>query len=367
MGLFIGVMSGTSMDAVDTALVDLSDATPQLIATASSIWPGPLRERLRALAAGQRVNATDFGLLDTEIGAYLAGAITRMLEANRITAAQVRAIGCHGQTVAHSPDTAIRTTLQLGDANIIAERTGITTVNDFRRRDMAAGGQGAPLAPAFHAAFLRDADQDRVVLNLGGIANITVLPADPGLPVFGFDTGPANCLMDAWVREHLGRPFDAAGAWAASADAEPALLEHLLQDPYFGREPPKSTGTQHFSADWLTHRLTSFRELPAVRVQATLMSLTVRTIADAIGRYAAKTQRVLVCGGGARNTALIHALAEASGLAVDSTADCGIDPDWMETMAFAWLAQRTLAGEPGNLPEVTGACGPRILGAIHPA
>lgn len=360
-------MSGTSMDAVDVALVDFSDTKPNLIATASRDWPDALRNRLRSLATSAPINATDLALLDTETGAYLADTVSGLLEANDIGAADVRAIGCHGQTVAHSPLTAIRTTLQLGDANIIAERTGITTVNDFRRRDMAAGGQGAPLAPAFHQAMLRDSNEDRVVLNLGGIANITVLPADPQQDAVGFDTGPANCLLDSWISQQRGRPFDENGAWAASAEPDPGLLACLLEDPFFSESPPKSTGTQHFSADWLSHRLHTVPGLSAERVQATLLALTARTVTDAVRQYAPRTKRVLVCGGGVHNLALLRRLQKELGLAVESTAALGIDPDWMEAMAFAWLARQTIAGEPGNLPAVTGATGPRVLGAIHPA
>lgn len=367
MGLYVGVMSGTSMDAVDTALVQLDDTKPRLITTASTAWPSSLREQLQTLATGKTIDAAAFAILDAGVGEYFAEAVGRMLNEHAIEPGGVTAIGCHGQTVAHAPDADPPTTLQLGDANVIAERTGITTVNDFRRRDMAAGGQGAPLAPAFHEAFLRDNGEDRIVLNLGGIANITVLPADPAQPTRGFDTGPANCLMDAWARQHLGTTFDEDGAWAASAQADAGLLARLLEDPYFALQPPKSTGTQHFSARWLEQQPTFGDSLPPARVQATLQALTVHTVSDAIRQHAPKTRRVLACGGGARNKALIEALAEVSGLTVESTAECGIDPDWMEAMAFAWLAQRTLKGEPGNLPEVTGASGPRILGAIHPA
>lgn len=355
------------MDAVDTVLVDFGGTKPRLIATASTAWPAALADALQTLATGNPINATDFALLDTRVGTYFAEAITAMLDANSIAPEKVAAIGCHGQTVAHSPDSETRTTLQLGDANTIAERTGITTVNDFRRRDMAAGGQGAPLAPAFHEAYLRVDKEDRVVLNLGGIANITILPADPTQSTCGFDTGPANCLMDLWARRHLGKAFDRDGAWAAAARADAGLLARLLDEPFFALMPPKSTGTQHFSARWLEKKLALIDALPPARTQATLQALTVCTIVDAIHQHAPLTRRVLVCGGGTHNTALMHALAEVSGLTVESTAGYGIDPNWMEAMAFAWLAQRTLAGEAGNLPSVTGASGPRILGAIHPA
>lgn len=367
MALFIGVMSGTSMDAVDAALVDLSSRAPRLLATHSATWPDDLHARLRDLAAGGRIDATQLATLDTEAGEFIATVVTDLLNRSATPADRVVAIGCHGQTVAHAPDTRFPTTLQIGDANVIAERTGITTVNDFRRRDMASGGQGAPLAPAFHAATLTHAHEQRAVINLGGIANLTLLPPTGAGDVVGFDTGPANCLMDLWVRRHHGAAFDRDGNWAASASADPELLSRLLDDPYFARTPPKSTGTQHFSADWLELRLSTAGDLSPAQVQATLLALTCRTVADALRTHAPRTQRVLVCGGGAHNRHLMARLADALGLPVQSTAEYGIDPGWMEPMAFAWLAQRAMAREPGNLPSVTGSRAQRVLGAIHPA
>ena len=355
------------MDAVDVALVDFSEPAPKLTATSSTAWPPALRERLQTFAAGAPIDATTFAILDVEVGSFLAVAVNQLLRANAIDSRQITAIGCHGQTVAHAPDAHPAATLQLGDANIIVEYTGITTINDFRRRDLAAGGQGAPLAPAFHEAQLRCDAEDRVVLNLGGIANITVLPMDPGQPACGFDTGPANCLMDLWARRHLGRPYDEDGAWGAAASPEPDLLADLLDDPFFERRPPKSTGTQHFSSAWLDRKLAGAESLAPPRVQSTLAALTCQTVSDAVRRFAPGTARVLVCGGGARNSALLRLLSDSLGLPVESTQHFGIDPDWMEAMAFAWLAQRTLSHQAGNLPAVTGASGPRILGAVHPA
>lgn len=360
-------MSGTSMDAVDVAVVELGGRAPQLVAAGRTPWDPVLRAQLQRLATGAAIDATAFAVLDARVGAFLARSVDGLLRQYSLSPAQITAIGCHGQTVTHAPDSDPPATLQLGDANILAERTGITTVNDFRRRDIAAGGQGAPLVPAFHEAVLRDPTETRVVLNLGGIANITVLPADPDLPVRGFDTGPANCLMDLWTRRHLHRPFDAGGEWAASAAPHAGLLTRLLDDPFFTRPPPKSTGTQHFSMHWLESRLAAVADLAPAQVQATLLTLTCRTVAEAIRRHAPAAGRVLVCGGGAHNEALLTDLGDLLGLPVESTANLGIDPDWMEAMAFAWLAQRALSNAPGNLPAVTGARGPRILGAIHPA
>ena len=355
------------MDAVDIALVDLASAAPQLLADSSTAWPPRLRDKLSTLAAGGPVDATTLAILDADVGAFLAAAINELLQAEAIAPAQVAAIGCHGQTVAHTPDSCRPTSLQLGDANVIAEQTGITTVSDFRRRDMAAGGQGAPLAPAFHAAVLRDQVETRVVLNLGGIANLTVLPSDARRPVIGFDTGPANCLMDAWCRQHLDQPYDEGGSWAASAAADPDLLAAMLADPYFALSPPKSTGTQYFSTNWLHRRLAAGPDLAPATVQATLAALTTRSIADAIKGHAPEAARILVCGGGAFNLTVLAQIEDALQLPVESTLEHGIDPRWMEAVAFAWLAQRTMDGLAGNLPSVTGASGPRILGAIHPA
>lgn len=360
-------MSGTSMDAIDVVLVRFdADNTPAVAASASVDWPRDLRGRLQAAARGRRLDATEFARLDTELGNLFADAVLHTLQASEFSAAQVSAIGCHGQTLAHAPEGPWPATLQLGNGHVIAERTGITTVSDFRRRDIAAGGQGAPLAPAFHDAFLRDTSEHRVVLNLGGIANVTMLPADPASPATGFDTGPANCLMDHWISVRRDQAHDAGGRWAASAQPDPDLLAHLLSDPYFDYPPPKSTGTQYFSPVWLEQRLRDFTHLQAAVVQATLLQLSSHTVATAIARHAPDTARILVCGGGARNDRLLEELRTDSGLPVESTARYGLDPDWMEAIAFAWLAQKALSGLTGNLPSVTGARGERILGVVHP-
>lgn len=365
--MFIGVMSGTSMDAVDVACVDFANDRPVLVAARKTDWPDRLLQRVQAYADHAPLDASALASLDADIGEFLATAINRTLGEAGLDRAAMKAIGCHGQTVAHSPEGSPAVTLQLGDANVITERTGITTINDFRRRDMAAGGQGAPLAPAFHAAQLRTGGEDRVVLNLGGIANITLLPADQTQDVLGFDTGPANCLMDAWSQRHTGKAFDSAGSWAASGQPNESLLATLCEDPYFARPIPKSTGTQYFSSAWLDSKLATSGELTPTDVQATLLALTRDSIVAAIRIHAPGTARVLVCGGGVHNAFLMQQLGERLRISVESTAVYGIDPDWMEAMAFAWLARHTLAGQPGNLPSVTGACGPRILGAIHPA
>lgn len=368
MGLFIGVMSGTSMDAVDCALVEFKEhAPPRLEGAYSTPWPSTLRERLQTVAAGSPLTSTDLGRLDTAVGQFIAEAVNALLADSGLDPTDIAALGSHGQTVAHAPDGEEPTTVQLGDGNVIAERTGITTVSDFRRRDIAAGGQGAPLAPAFHDAVLRSLVEDRVVMNLGGIANITVLPADPEVPATGFDVGPANCLMDLWAGQHLGRPYDEDGRWAASGSADSVLLERLLGDPYFALPPPKSTGTQHFSLRWLQGRLAGFSDLEADAVQATLLDLTVTTIGEAISRYAPRCERVLACGGGVNNQTMMTRLRGRLERPVEPTTAYGIDPQRMEPMAFAWLASLALANRASNIASISGARGPRILGTVHPA
>ncbi len=355
------------MDAVDVALVDINGLATTLVAKHRAPWPTELRNRLQQVATGSPIAAESFAALDSEVGEFVAQLVGKLLLSRTIEPAQVRAVGCHGQTLAHAPNAKFPSTLQIGDGNVIAERTGIATVTDFRRRDMAAGGQGAPLAPAFHAAIVRHPHEDRVVLNLGGIANITVLPADAAQSVVGFDTGPANCLMDLWIGRQRGAPFDAGGSWAASSEPDPGLLEQMLDDPYFALPPPKSTGTQHFSAEWLDSCFADTTGLAPAVVQATLLELTCRTVTDAIRAQAPTTARVLVCGGGVRNRRLMERMESQLGYPVESISGYGVDPEWVEPMAFAWLAQRTVCGNVGNLPSVTGAAGPRVLGVIHPA
>lgn len=305
------------------------------------------------------------GTLDTHLGQAFADAANALIDESRVDRARIRAIGSHGQTLRHRPSGAFPFSLQLGDASVIAERTGITTVADFRRRDIAAGGQGAPLLPIFHAAMLRDPHEARAVLNLGGIGNLTLLPVSG--PVRGFDTGPANGLMDAWSERHLGAAFDAGGAFAARGHVDENLLARLLDDPYFALPPPKSTGRDQFHLGWLDAQLQDTTRAPE-DVQATLCELTAASVANALRAAQPETKRVLVCGGGVHNPALLARLASRlPDVAIESTATHGLDPDFVEAMAFAWLARETLAGRPGNLPEVTGARGLRVLGAIHSA
>lgn len=371
---FIGLMSGTSADGIDVALVrfDEDGDAPHgvLVLGRTYPWEPALRERLVAVGQGARIDSLDeVGTLDVRIAEAFAAAVTQLLADARLPASAVTAIGSHGQTLRHRPEGAAFDgrhpfTLQLGDGNVIAERTGIATVADFRRRDVAAGGHGAPLVPAYHAALLHADDEDRAVLNLGGIGNFTLLPASGA--VRGFDTGPANALMDAWCQRHFGQAFDDEGAIAARGEVDAGLLARLLDEPWFALPPPKSTGREQFHLDWVTSRLAGGER--AEDVQATLLELTAVTVCQALHREQPDTRRVLACGGGVRNGALMARIGQLlPGAVVGSTLDVGLDPDYVEAMAFAWLARQTLAGAPGNLPAVTGARGLRVLGAVYPA
>lgn len=374
--LYLGLISGTSADGIDAALVRFEDA-PQpgmplraaLVHGATYAWDPALRAQLVELGQRtQQLSLDELGELETRIGEAFAEAALTAIAESGVAPARIAAIGSHGQTLRHRPagrhyDGRWPFTLQLGDANVIAERTGLRVVADFRRRDVAAGGHGAPLLPALHAALLSSAEESRAVLNLGGIANLTLLPADGGA-VRGFDTGPANGLMDAWCLRHTGHGFDAGGAFAAQGQVLPALLARWLAEPWFAAPPPKSTGRDQFHLGWVQAQLAG-DEAPA-DVQATLLALTARTVADALRATQPDTARVLVCGGGVHNPHLMQALAAALPRAVvESTAVHGIDPDCVEAMGFAWLARQTVHGLPGNLPSVSGAAGLRVLGAIY--
>ena len=366
---YLGLISGTSADGIDAALVrfdgNATHARPELAFGRTYPWDPALRARLVEL--GQRtamLTLDEVGELDVRIGRAFAQAAKAAIEASGVATADIAAIGSHGQTLRHRAQGEIPFTLQLGDPSTIAERCGVRVVADFRRRDVAAGGHGAPLVPAFHAATLHSDAEDRAALNLGGIANFTLLPANGA--VRGFDTGPANGLMDAWCLRHSGQAYDMGGGFAAQGRIDEALLARLLDEPWFALPPPKSTGRDQFHLAWMESKLRG-DEAPA-DVQATLLALSVRTIADALRAAQPHTQRVIACGGGVHNPLLMAALAAAMpGSVVESSAMHGLDPDFVEAMAFAWLARETLAGRPGNLPAVTGAAGPRVLGAIYPS
>lgn len=367
--LFLGLISGTSADGIDAALVHFetkpTGTCAELLASITYPWAPTLREHLVSLGQQAQLLALDqVGELDVQIGQAFAEAANTLIEHSGVARTRIAAIGSHGQTLRHRPQGDAPFTLQLGDANVIAERCGVPVVADFRRRDVAAGGQGAPLVPAFHAAVLHAPNENRAVLNLGGIANFTLLPAHGA--VRGFDTGPANGLMDAWCQHHTGQPFDAGGTWAAQGRVDAGLLARLLAEPWFALAPPKSTGRDQFHLPWLEAALRG-DETPA-NVQATLLALTTGSVAAALRASQPGTQRVIVCGGGVHNLQLMAALAEAIPTAVvEPSTVHGLDPDAVEAMAFAWLAREHLAGRPGNLPAVTGAAGPRVLGALYPA
>jgi anhydro-N-acetylmuramic acid kinase len=371
--LFLGLISGTSADGIDVALVRFADGTPQarceLLHGRTHRWDPGIRTRLIELGQGGDCRSLDeIGSLDVLVARAFADAALQLLDAAGIPAQSVRGLGSHGQTIRHRPEAMAfgqpaPFTWQLGDGNVIAERTGITTVCDFRRRDVAAGGHGAPLLPALHAALLHSHDESRAVLNLGGIANLTLLPAQ-GI-VRGFDTGPANALMDAWCERHTGEAFDAGGEWAASGRVDTDLLASLMRDPWFALPPPKSTGREQFHLAWLQARLGD-AHIAREDVQATLLEVTAISVTGALRATQADTARLLVCGGGVHNPLLLQRIAaRLPGVVVESTAVHGVDPDFVEAMGFAWLARETIAGRPGNLPAVTGARGPRVLGAIH--
>ncbi len=362
---YIGLMSGTSLDGIDAVLVDFAGDPPRLIEAHTHPLPDTLRQQLGALCQPGDNEIERMGRADIALGELFADAVQQLLRQTSIPATEIHAIGSHGQTIRHRPDAGF--TLQIGDANRIARRTGITTVADFRRRDMAAGGQGAPLVPAFHAALFRSPDITRVVLNLGGMANITLLPAHPERPVSGYDTGPGNVLMDTWAQQYLGRPLDEHGAWAATGCVNEALLTRSLSDAYFRQAPPKSTGREYFNADWLTARLDeSEHSLSPVDIQATLCELTAVSVAEAVRHTDAA--ELLVCGGGTHNTYLLSRLkARLDSMDVIPSTERGLAADWVEAVAFAWLARETLAARPGNLPAVTGASEAVVLGAIYRA
>lgn len=362
--LYLGLISGTSADGVDAALVRFEPEV-QVLAASTTAYPPSLRERLLAMTApAAAIPLDEFGALDVEVGASFARAAVDVLTRSGVSASQVRAIGSHGQTVRHRPLGPYPFSLQIGDASVIAEQTGICTVADFRRADVAAGGQGAPLAPAFHAAILTGR-APCAVLNLGGIANLSLL--DRAGNVLGFDTGPASCLMDAWHERHRDGAFDRDGAWAASGMVDPELLADLLDDAYLVSAAPKSTGREYFNLAWLESR-SGVSARRAADVQATLLAFSATTIAEALRSAAPDTTQVFACGGGVHNAALMSALArELAPALLSSTATLGIDPDYVEAALFAWLARERLEGRPGNRTGVTGARGPRLLGAIHAA
>jgi anhydro-N-acetylmuramic acid kinase len=369
---YLGLMSGTSADAIDAVLVNLPGAvqsiTAQLIGHASLPLPDALRHEIHQLARPGNNEIDRLGHLDRQLGKLFAEACLILLEQCRLTPKQVEAIGSHGQTIRHRPPLPQSPgfTLQIGDPNIIAQDTGITTVADFRRRDMAVGGQGAPLVPAFHKAVFHSTKINRVVVNIGGVANLTLLPTSGN--TLGYDTGPGNSLMDTWIHRHQGLTYDAQGRWAGSGKVHHDLLQSLLDHEFFRLPPPKSTGREAFNSTWLEQILAQQKNpIAPADVQATLLELTAETIAREINHVLGSTAgEVYVCGGGALNEQLMRTLqTKLEGIPIASTEAVGIHPQHVEAMAFAWLAQQTLERKRGNIPTVTGAYQEVILGGVY--
>jgi anhydro-N-acetylmuramic acid kinase len=363
MGFYLGLMSGTSMDAIDAALVDFDESPLRIIATSVTPFDPELKRRIaQILDSADSVALDEVGQIDVELARAFAAAALNLVRGAGTSPNRVTAIGSHGQTLRHRPDLPTPFTWQIGDPNTLAELTGITVVADFRRRDVAAGGQGAPLLPVFHDQVFRSDHEDRVIANLGGIANVTILRRDT--TVTGFDTGPANRLLDAWISLHRGKEFDADGAWAGTGQCDDTLLEQLLDEPYLSLPPPKSTGRELFNLPWLNSKLGLFSRRPQ-DVQATLQQFTAVTVAAAVRRHAPGAALYL-CGGGAHNSGLLESLARlVAPNRVATTAALGLDPDYVEAVAFAWFARRTLDGLTSSAGSVTGAEGARILGGVY--
>ncbi|MDP3700890.1 MAG: anhydro-N-acetylmuramic acid kinase [Hylemonella sp.] len=364
---YIGLMSGTSLDGVDGVLALCEAAQTRVLQHAYCPFPADLAAELLALNSPGDNELHRAALAANALSRLYAQVVDELLRGANLPASAISAIGAHGQTVRHRPGAFDGTgyTLQLNNPALLAELSGITVVADFRSRDLAAGGQGAPLVPAFHQALFGQAGQTVAVLNIGGISNLSVLRDNA---VLGWDCGPGNALMDAWCRRHTGRPYDDEGSWAASGRSHPGLLQQLLQEPYFALPAPKSSGRDLFNPAWLEQRLVSFEALPAEDVQATLTELTARVCAADVLRHAAGSHRLIVCGGGALNLYLMHRLqAYLPALEVTSSEQQGLPPLQVEAAAFAWLARKSLHRETGSLQSVTGARGARVLGAIYPA
>lgn len=361
-------MSGTSLDGIDVAITSFSDSAEfQFIAAQTFPFPEQLQQKLQLLITEQHCTVQELGEIDIALGQLIGESINQLLDTHQLPAKDIVAIGSHGQTLFHSPTGEFPFSLQIGNANVIAELTAITTVADFRQRDIAAGGQGAPLVPAFHQALFNAEDKERVIVNIGGISNITLLPASSAEPVIGFDTGPGNALLDYWTNLHLSKAYDDGGQWAKSGQCNESLLAIFLNEPYFKQATPKSTGRELFSKAWLDNKLAEYaKELDPADVQATLVELTALTIAEDIEAYTHSNGDIFVCGGGAHNDYLLsrlHSLLDNNN--VSTTSDLGLHPDWVEACAFAWLAYRTVNQQAGNLTAATGAKHPAVLGAIY--
>jgi len=363
----IGLMSGTSVDGVDAALCEIdAEGHFRILSTHFTAYPETLGTAIHALCEQESPVKKEIEDVDRQLVQIFTNSVKALLEADGTKPGDITVIGSHGQTIRHCPDCPQPYSLQIGDPQRLAVATGITTIGDFRTADILAGGQGAPLAPGFHNAVFRSANVDRAILNIGGIANVTFLPAARAEPVIGFDTGPGNTLMDYWTRKSVGRPYDVNGAWAAGGNVVKSFLDLLLNEPYFSACPPKSTGRELFSPSWLESKITQYASpMPAQDIAATLLALSVQSITSAITDFLPKVSEVYVCGGGGHNQALMQSLRNRlQDCVVDHTSTLGVDGDWVEAAAFAWLAAQTLEGKPGNLPSVTGARRATVLGKL---
>jgi anhydro-N-acetylmuramic acid kinase len=371
--LFIGLMSGTSLDGVDVALVAFTEQKTQMLHSHFLAYPAALRAQILALQHPTENELENTALIGNALAKIYAEAVNQLLVDAQLSSNQIVAIGCHGQTIRHRPgfEDGIGFTLQIGNAALLSELTGITVISDFRSRDIAAGGQGAPLVPAFHQAVFADKQINRAIINIGGIANITYLGNSENFSnksngVYGFDSGPGNMLLDAWIKQHKNLDYDANGDWASTGQVIPSLLSDMLAEPYFALLPPKSTGRDLFNQAWLQEKLLATTTLRPQDVAYTLVALTAHSIYNALTQHCGEFNEVYVCGGGAHNRLLIESLQTLLGeTKCDSTESLGVGADWVEAIAFAWLAKQCINKKTANLAEVTGAKGPRILGAIY--
>ena len=363
---YIGLMSGTSIDGIDAVMIEVKGEAVSLLHQFHHPYPSRIRDELLNLMQADSVSVTQLMDYHGKLAKLAAKLVNDLLQQHQLSATDIEAIGYHGQTIRHLPDADIPATLQLGNPALLAELTQCQVVADFRSTDMAAGGQGAPLAPLFHHVLFDDDECDRAVVNIGGISNITRLPARQGQAIIGFDCGPGNCLLDSWVARHRGEDYDDGGSWARDGHFNEALLGALLADPYFKRPPPKSTGREYFNLKWLQQHLDQLESAPQlVDTQATLTELTARTIANDINQWAKGCQQLIICGGGVKNDYLLQLIrANLTQTDVISSAALGVDPQWIEAAAFAWLAHRRLNQLAGNLPGVTGAPRELVLGAV---
>ncbi|MCP4178603.1 MAG: anhydro-N-acetylmuramic acid kinase [bacterium] len=362
---YIGIMSGTSVDGIDAVLVENVDNKLVFVDSYTAPFPEDLKQDILELLLTFQIHLLKLGEIDSRLGICYAEAVNELLKKTGVDRKDVKAIGCHGQTVFHSPRGNYPFTMQIGDGNKVAGLTGIKTINDFRRMDMAFGGDGAPLAPAFHYGYLRSNVENRIILNLGGIANITILNNNSD-EILGFDTGPANCLMDLWIQKYKKMKYDKNGEWALSGSINELFLNELLKEPYFNLDPPKSTGKELFNIDWLESKLSQFNDIKNEDVQTALCDLTAKTVADAILKYSPETDAVYSCGGGAYNKYLQQRLGHyLKGVKISVTDELGIPVQWVEAIAFAWLAKQRVESKPGNIPSVTGASKKVLLGAVY--